>query len=57
MLSTAYARAAISPSLCLMAPKLAIGTPNWCRSAAYRAASPIARWAPPQAATASLKRP
>ncbi len=57
MLSSPYCCAVISPSLCLMAPNVAIGTPNWCRTAAYVAASPMTALAPPEAIAPSLKRP
>jgi hypothetical protein len=57
MLSSAYCRAVISPSLCLMAPNVAIGTPNCLRVAAYFAASPMAAFAPPEHIAPSLKRP
>ena len=57
MLSSAYSRAVISPSLCLMAPKVAMATPNCLRVAAYFAASPSAALAPPDAMAPSLKRP
>ena len=56
-LSTAYIRAVISPSLCRIAPKLAIGWPNCLRCAAYFADSPIAPRAPPTHIAPSLKRP
>ena len=57
MLSSAYSRAVISPSLCLIAPKVPIAAPNCLRVAAYFAASPIVRFAPPEAIAPSLKRP
>ena len=57
MLSSAYWRAVISPSLCLMAPKVAMATPNCLRVAAYLAASPMVRLAPPEHIAPSLKRP
>ena len=40
-----------------MAPKVAIGWPNWRRLAAYVAASPMAPRAPPAVDAPSLKRP
>ncbi len=56
-LSSAYSRAVISPSLCLMAPKVAIATPNCLRDVAYFAASARASLAPPEVMAPSLKRP
>ncbi len=57
MLSSAYSRAVISPSLCLMAPNVAMATPNCLRVAAYFAASASVRLAPPEHMAPSLKRP
>jgi hypothetical protein len=57
MLWTANSRIDISASLCLIAPKLAIGWPNCLRSAAYFAASPTTERAPPPLIAASLNRP
>ena len=57
MLSSVYSRAVISPSLCLIAPNVPIGTLNCLRVAAYFAASASDALAPPEAIAPSLNRP
>ena len=57
MPSATQIRIAISASLCLIAPKLAIGFPNAIRCFAYWIASLSAVFAPPTAPAPSFARP